>query len=102
MAQSRGICPQVVWKHSSAQIAVRDKENRVFLLEFSIYSYELQTMITNDAHAHTNPPPLRDFEPESKKIGFVAPILKFPSAKISKTINMLCIRKHSTTNVIRR
>ena len=39
-------------------------------------------------------------EPESKKIGFVAPMLKFPSAKISKTINMLC--KHGTTNVIVR
>ena len=48
------------------------------------------TMITNHAHAyaHTNPPPPLG-EPESKKIGFVAPILIFPSAKISKTINML-------------
>ena len=35
---------------------------------------------------------------ESTKIGFIAPILKFPSAKISKTINMLC--KHGTTNDI--
>ena len=57
------------------------------------------TMITNHAHAHTNPPPPLG-EPKSKKIGFVAPILKFPSAKISKTINMLC--KHGTTNVIIR
>ena len=57
------------------------------------------TMITNHAHACTNPlSPLR--EPESKKIGFVAPILKFPRAKISKTINMLS--KHGTTNVIMR
>ena len=57
------------------------------------------TMITNHAHARTNPPsPLG--EPESKKIGFVAPILKFPSAEISKTINMLS--KHGTTNVIIR
>ena len=47
------------------------------------------TMITNHAHARTNPPsPLG--EPESKKIGFVAPMLIFPRAKISKTINMLC------------
>ena len=35
--------------------------------------------------------------PESKKIGFVAPILKFSSADISKTINMLS--KHGTTTV---
>ena len=43
------------------------------------------TMITNHAHARTNPP-LGD--PESKKIG--TPILKFPSAKfkISTTINL--------------
>ena len=46
---------------------------------------------------HARPPPAPLEEPESKKIGFVAPILKFPSAKISKTINMLC--KHGTTNV---
>ena len=58
------------------------------------------TMVTNQWHAHarTTPPPLG--EPESKNICFVAPILKFPSAKISKTINMLC--KHGTTNVIIR
>ena len=55
------------------------------------------TMITNHAHTRTNPPPPLG-EPESKKIGFVAPILKFPSAKISKTINMLC--KPGTFNVI--
>ena len=41
------------------------------------------TMITNHAHAHTNPPsPLK--EPESKKIGFVAPI--FASSEISKPL----------------
>ena len=57
------------------------------------------TKIANHAHTHTNPPlPLG--EPELKKIGFVTPILKFPSAKISKTINMLS--KHGTTNVIIR
>jgi hypothetical protein len=56
-------------------------------------------MITNHAHTRMNPPPPLE-EPESKKIGFVAPILKFPHAKISKTINMLC--KHGTTNVIIR
>ena len=50
-------------------------------------------MITNHAHARTNPPP--PGEPELKKIGFVAPIVA--SAEISKTINMLC--KHGTTNV---
>ena len=44
-------------------------------------------MITNSAHACTNPPPPPLGEPESKKIGFVAPI--FASAEISKTINML-------------
>ena len=32
LAQSRGICLQVVWQHSSAQITVRDKENSVFYL----------------------------------------------------------------------
>ena len=54
-------------------------------------------MIKNHAHAHMNPPsPLG--EPESKKIGFVAPIVA--SAEISKTINMLS--KHGTTNVIIR
>ena len=37
-------------------------------------------------------------EPKSKKIGFVTPILKFPSAEISITINMLSY--HGTTNVI--
>ena len=65
------------------------------------------TMITctnvNLAHACMNPLlPLG--EQKSKKIGFVAPILKFPSAKISKTINMLCTCKHAygTTNVMIR
>ena len=44
------------------------------------------TMIKNHAHACTNPPfPIG--EPESKKIGFVAPI--FASSEIRKTINML-------------
>ena len=58
-------------------------------------------MITNHAHARRNPPPLG--EPEYKKIGFVAPILKFPSAEISKTINIM-LSKHGlhTTNVIIR
>ena len=59
------------------------------------------TMITNHAHACTNPPLHPLGEPESKKIGFVALILKFPSAKISKTLNMLC-NKHGATNVIIR
>ena len=45
-------------------------------------------MITNHAHARTNPPPPLG-EPESKKIGFVAPI--FASAEISKTINVYVI-----------
>ena len=66
--------------------------NRVCYLN-SVYMHMNCTMITNHAHACTNPlPPI-----ESKKIGFIAPILKFPSAKISKTINMLC--KHGTANV---
>ena len=39
------------------------------------------------AYTHTTPPyPVG--EPESKKIGFVAPILIFPSADISKTIKI--------------
>ena len=46
------------------------------------------TMITTHAHTCMNPPlPLG--EPESKKIGFVAPI--FASAEISKTINAYVI-----------
>ena len=66
IGKSRGICPQVVWQCSSAQIAVRDKENRVFYLKLV---YE---MITNQAmHARTPPPPPLG-EPESKKIGFSA------------------------------
>ena len=55
-------------------------------------------MITNHAHARTNPPPLG--EPESKKIGFVAPIVA--SAEISKTIIMDMLSKHGTINVIIR
>ena len=58
-------------------------------------------IITNHARAHTHePPPSPLGEPKSKKIGFVAPMLKFPSAKISKTINMLTLCKYGTTNVI--
>ena len=53
------------------------------------------TMLTNQAHARTTPPPPLG-EPESKKIGFIAPILIFPS----KTINMLCRSKLGTTNVV--
>ena len=55
-------------------------------------------MITNHAHACTTPLPLG--EPESKKIGFVAPIVA--SAEISKTINMLSKHGIRTTNVIIR
>ena len=44
-------------------------------------------MITNHAHAHTNPPPPLG-EPESKKKSFIAPIVA--SAGMSKTIHMLC------------
>ena len=82
MAQSlsREICPQVVWKHSSAQIAVRDKENRVFYLNLI---YELYN--DNKPCPRTHEPPLPPSETKiKKKIGFVAPMLKFPSAKISK------------------
>ena len=42
-------------------------------------------MIKNHAHTRTNPPP----QPESKKIGFVAPI--FASSESSKTINVYVI-----------
>ena len=55
-------------------------------------------MITNHAHACTTPLPPR--EPDSKKIGFVAPI--FASAEISKTIIINMLSKHGTTNVIIR
>ena len=41
------------------------------------------------------PPPSPLGEPESKKIGFVARMLKFPSAKISKTMNMLCKKSYN-------
>jgi hypothetical protein len=92
LAQSRGICPQVVWQHSSAQITVSVKENRVFYLNLV---YELYNDNKPCPRTHEPPPP--PGEPESKKIGFVAPMLKFPSAEISKTINMLS--KHGTTNV---
>ena len=54
-------------------------------------------MITNHAHARMNPP-LPPREPHSKKISFVAPILKFSSVEISKTINMLCT--YGTANLI--
>ena len=57
-------------------------------------------MITNHAHARTNPPPPPLGEPESKKIGFVAPIVA--SAEISKTINIYILSKSGTTNVIIR
>ena len=50
----------------------------------------------NTLSPHMHPSPLG--EPESKKIGFVAPIVA--SAEIRKTINMLS--KHGTTNVIVR
>ena len=56
-------------------------------------------MITNHAHTRMNPfLPSPKGNQNPKKVGFVAPMLKFSSAKISKTINMLC--KHGTTNVI--
>ena len=47
-------------------------------------------------HTQHTPSPLGELE--SKKIGFIAPIVA--SADISKTINMLS--KHGTTNVIKR
>ena len=50
-------------------------------------------MITNHAHARTNPPPPKGTR--IKKKGFAAPIVA--SAEISKTINMLS--KHGTTNI---
>ena len=78
MAQSRGICSQVVWKHSSAQIAVRDKENRIFYLNLV---YELCNDNKPCPHTHEPPSPLG--EPESKKIGFVAPFRV--SLEIQKT-----------------
>ena len=79
MAQRRGICPQVVWQHSSAQIVVRDKENRVFYLNLV---YELYNDNKSCPCMHNPPSPLG--EPESKKIGFVAPIVA--SAEISKPL----------------
>ena len=75
MAQSRGICSHVVWQHNAAQIAVTEKENRVFYLN----------LVYNDnkpcPRMHGPPPPPLG-EPESKKLGFVAPI--FASSEISK------------------
>ena len=80
MAQSRGICPQVAWKHSSAQIAVREKENRFFYLNLV---YELYNDNKPCPRMYEPPPPLG--EPESKKIGFVAPILIFPRPSATST-----------------
>ena len=84
MAQSRGICPQVAWQHSSAQITVSAKENRVFCLNLvhELYNDNKPCPCTHE------PPPSPLGEPESKKIGFVAPIamLKFPSAKLAKPL----------------
>ena len=60
--------------------------------------YELYN--DNKPCPRTPEPPLPPRGTRIQKIGFVAPILKFPSAKVSKTINMLC--KHDTTNVIIR
>ena len=77
-------------------MAVRDKENRAFYLNLV---YELYNDNKPCPPTHETPPP-HIGEPKSKKIGFLAPMLKFPSAKISKTINMLC--KYGTTNVIIR
>ena len=51
----------------SAQIAVRDKENRVFYLKLV---YELYNDNKPGPHMHEPPSPLG--EPESKKIGFSA------------------------------
>ena len=94
MAQSRGMCPQVVWQHSSsAQIAVRDKENRVkfyFNLVYELCNDNKPCPLTQEP-----PPPPRETIIQ-KKIGFVAPIVV--CAEISKTINMLS--KHGTFNFI--
>ena len=74
MAQSRGICSQVVWQHSAAQIAVRDKENRVFYLNL-VYELYNDNKPGARAHARMNLPPTLG-EPESKKIGFIAQFLQ--------------------------
>ena len=86
MAQRRGICPQVVWQCSFAQmiIAVRDKEKRVFSLNL-VYAYELYNDNKPCPLMHNPPSPLG--EPESKKIGFVTPI--FASTEISKSHNKI-------------
>ena len=54
------MCPQVVWQHSSAQIAVRDKENRVFYLNLVYEPYN-----DNKPSLCMNEPPLG--EPEKEK-----------------------------------
>ena len=56
-----------------------------------------KTMPMHTPSNHHPPSPLRGTK--FQKIGFIAPILKFPSAEISKTINMLSNYKHGTTNV---
>ena len=47
------ICSQVVWQHSAAQIAVRDKENRVFYLNLV---YELYNDSKPCPRTHEPPP----------------------------------------------
>ena len=57
------------------------------------------TMIINQP-MHSQPPLPPLGEPESKKIGFIAPIFITSNLEISKTVNMLF--KDDTTNVITR
>ena len=52
------------WQHSAAQIAVRDKENRVFYLTFVC---ELYNCNDNKPCPHMHNPPSPLGEPESKK-----------------------------------
>ena len=56
-------------------------------------------MITNQTHAHMNPPPSLG-EPESKKIGFSAVRPLF--CKFRDQQNHTYVSKHGTTNVITR
>ena len=98
-----------VSQHSGIKVPTTELiARRVYIHRISSKEVPKYLRIGSKENPNTTPrmqeplPPLPLGVPETnKKKGFVTPILKFkfPSAKISKTINMLC--KHGTTNVSR-
>ena len=73
-------------QHSTAQVIVTGKIRRVLYVNFECLFWPIK-------HMHSKLGFWGHFS-HVQKIGFVAPMLKFPSEKITKTINMLC--KHGT------